>query len=92
MEELPICVVVPSFNNIANNRYKANMNSILQQNYQNFHIVFIDDASTDQTFNKTLDLIRSRNFPMDRVTMIRNDIQKFAMYNLRRAAMEFCKS
>jgi glycosyltransferase involved in cell wall biosynthesis len=25
------------------------MKSILQQNYKNYHIVFLDDASTDQT-------------------------------------------
>jgi glycosyltransferase involved in cell wall biosynthesis len=67
------------------------MNSILQQNYKNFHIVFIDDASTDQTFEKTLQLINERQFPLNRVNMIKNDKQMFAMHNLRRAAFEFCK-
>lgn len=80
-------MVVPSYNNEANERYRANMNSILQQNYKNYHIVFIDDASTDQTFNKTLELLTKKNFPQKRVHMIRNKEQTFAMHNLRRAAM-----
>jgi glycosyltransferase involved in cell wall biosynthesis len=42
-------VVVPSYNNAANNRHVNNMNSILMQEYSNYHIVFIDDASTDST-------------------------------------------
>ena len=43
------------------------MNSIIQQNYKNFHIVFIDDASTDDTFNQTLQLIYEKKFPLNRV-------------------------
>lgn len=41
--------MVPSFNNAANNRHINNMNSILMQEYSNYHIIFIDDASTDST-------------------------------------------
>lgn len=48
-EELPFCIVVPTFNNIAGDRYKKNIQSIIMQNYTNFHIVIIDDASTDAT-------------------------------------------
>lgn len=43
--ELPFCVVIPSYNNVKNNRYIHNLNSILQQDYSNYRIVFIDDAS-----------------------------------------------
>lgn len=45
-----MCVVVPSYNNIPNNRYKKILNTIYYQNYSNYHIVFIDDCSTDATF------------------------------------------
>ena len=44
-EELPFCIVVPSYKNVANSRYVHNMNSIIQQDYQNYRIIFIDDAS-----------------------------------------------
>jgi glycosyltransferase involved in cell wall biosynthesis len=40
---------VPSYNNVAMDRYIQNINSILQQDYSNYHIVFIDDASDDET-------------------------------------------
>ena len=46
-KELPFCVVVPSYKNVANERYKHNMNSIIQQDYSNYRIIFIDDASED---------------------------------------------
>ena len=45
-----MCVVVPSYNNIPNNRYKKILNTIYYQNYSNYHIVFIDDFSNDDTF------------------------------------------
>ena len=48
-EELPICVVVPTYNNVAEKRYRQNMDSIIQQDYQNYRIIVIDDASSDDT-------------------------------------------
>jgi len=47
--ELPFCVVVPTYNNVANDRYLRNIRSILMQNYVNYHIVVFDDGSTDGT-------------------------------------------
>ena len=47
--EIPICVVIPSYNNVEKDRYKDNLNSVLQQNYSNYHVVFIDDVSEDRT-------------------------------------------
>lgn len=42
-------MVVPTYNNAKDSRHYHNMDSILQQNYSNYHIVFIDDASNDTT-------------------------------------------
>lgn len=44
--------MIPSFNNAVLDRYMHNLNSILQQDYSNYHIVFIDDASDDETADK----------------------------------------
>ena len=46
---MPICVVVPSYNNADKRRYFHNINSILQQDYENYRVIFIDDASDDGT-------------------------------------------
>jgi glycosyltransferase involved in cell wall biosynthesis len=35
--------------NQANERYKRNLDSILQQNYTNYKVYYIDDYSTDKT-------------------------------------------
>ena len=69
---MPFCVTVLSHNNIENNRYVKVMQSILQQEYENYHIVFIDDMSTDQTLAETKKYLEQVDFPTDRVTYIKN--------------------
>ncbi len=49
VEHLPFCIVIPSFNNAKNNLYKKNLNSILQQEYMNYHVVYLDDKSDDDS-------------------------------------------
>ncbi|RYE14457.1 MAG: glycosyltransferase, partial [Rickettsiales bacterium] len=46
--QLPMCVVVPSYNNI--NYYEKNLNSIFCQKYKNYRIIYADDQSTDGTY------------------------------------------
>lgn len=41
--------MVPTYNNAAQDRYRHNLNSILQQQYTNYHVVIMEDASTDGT-------------------------------------------
>jgi glycosyltransferase involved in cell wall biosynthesis len=41
--------VVPTYNNADNNRHISNIRSIAMQNYLNYRIIVIDDASTDNT-------------------------------------------
>lgn len=48
-DEKPICIVVPTFNNVKDYRYRKNIESILQQQYTNYKVVIIDDASQDNT-------------------------------------------
>ena len=47
--ELPICVVVPTFNNVDGDRFKINIDSILNQEYSNYRVIVIDDLSSDKT-------------------------------------------
>ena len=46
-------MIVPSRNNIDDDRFRKVLDTIKMQNYSNYHIVFIDDASTDDTFIQT---------------------------------------
>ena len=78
-------------NNIQHNRYKRAIQSVLQQNYSNYQIVFIDDFSSDDTLNATKKIIREWGFPAERVTLVRNLEKKFATYNIVHAAFEYCR-
>lgn len=46
-EQLPMCITVMSYNNNENKRNIKALQSILQQEYDNYHIVFVDDDSND---------------------------------------------
>lgn len=62
------------------------------QNYSNYHIVVIDDASTDQTGELILKFLREQNkVGEDRYDVIRNSQQMRAMANIRFAAKTYCK-
>lgn len=50
-------IIVPSFNN--EEWVETNVASILNQTYTNYRVVYIDDASTDQTYNKVFSIVNS---------------------------------
>lgn len=58
--------------------------SIVTQKYDNFHVVFIDDASTDGSFEKL-------PAPSDKITLVRNTVRKTALENLHDAILTHCK-
>ena len=62
------------------------------QDYKNFHIVVIDDASTDNTGTliKTY-LINQKYVSADRYQVLTNSFQMKAMPNLRNAALHHCR-
>lgn len=90
-DELPFCLTVMSRNNMEQGRYWKVLETILQQKYSNYHIVFIDDFSIDDTLHQTMKYLRERKFPESRVTFVRNKKQMFATYNIINAAYNFCR-
>ena len=48
LKEHEFVVVVSSFNNDA--YFERNLNSIFSQDYKNYHVIYIDDCSTDNTY------------------------------------------
>jgi len=63
------------------------------QDYRNYHIVVIDDGSTDKTGLLISAYLQNNQTKLenDKYTIIVNVQQKHAMANLRKAAMELCQ-
>ncbi len=78
VEQKSIVVVIPSYNN---SRFcEQNVLSVLNQNYKNFRIIYIDDCSTDDTYEKV----------KDKVSVLRNKKNVGALANLYNA-VHSCK-
>ena len=82
---------MPSNNNIGDDRYRKVLDTVLMQNYSNYHIVFIDDASSDETYSETDRYLKKMGL-RERTQMIRNEKQMFATYNIQNAVHNYCKS
>jgi len=74
--EKPFVVVIPSYNNAA--WYQRNLDSVLSQNYQNFRVIYIDDASPDGTGALVKNYIQGKE---DQVTFIQNRKRVGALAN-----------
>ncbi len=72
-------VVVPSYNNKA--YYRENLDSIVGQQYVHFHVLYIDDASTDGTPDLVQDYIDEHKLH-DKITLVRNQERRLKLYNM----------
>lgn len=81
--EKPFVVVIPSYNNAA--CYKQNLNSVLTQKYQNFRVIYIDDASPDGTGALVKEYLK-KNDPDHRVSLIQNRKRVGALANKYKGA------
>ncbi|MCI0382105.1 MAG: glycosyltransferase family 2 protein [Chlamydiae bacterium] len=75
-------VIIPSFNN--SSYVEKNLQSVLQQKYKNFRLIYIDDHSTDDTYEKASRLIRESGL-QQRAILIRNEENLGALANIYRA-------
>lgn len=72
-------IVIPSYNN---SKYcEKNIISSLNQNYNNFRIIFTDDCSKDNTFEIVEKLVNSHK-NKDKCTLIKNENRIGALENL----------
>lgn len=87
LEEKPLVVVIASYNN--EQWCEQNLSSVFAQNYSNYRIVYINDASTDATKNKVLHFCaqQKKKIPF---AMIDNAQRRGAMENFYRA-ISTCK-
>ncbi len=71
-------IVIPSYNN--REWYQHNIDSALNQAYEHFQVIYIDDASTDGTGHLVEQYIKQHP-RRDRITLIRNKERLGAMLN-----------
>tara|TARA_Y100000310_G_scaffold140279_1_gene139636 strand:+ start:1409 stop:3031 length:1623 start_codon:yes stop_codon:yes gene_type:complete len=72
--------VIPAYNCVS--WVKTNIKSALEQDYDNFEVIYIDDASTDDTKNEL------KNIKNSRLKIISNKENKKALYNIYHAVQE----
>lgn len=75
-----IAIIVPTYNNSRMDVCIRNIESLLQQEYENFHIYIMNDCSTDDTAQKIADYI-DKHPRCDKVTLINNEQRIGAMAN-----------
>jgi len=68
-------ILIPSYNN--QDIVKRNLNSVFFQSYNQFDIVYVDDASTDRTQDVVKDMLKK-----NRGTLIANQCRLGAMENI----------
>ncbi len=81
-EEKPFVIIIPSYNN--SGFCEKNIHSVLEQKYENFRVIYIDDCSTDDTFVKVKDLVE-KSSKKDRFTLIHNETNRGALANFYHA-------
>lgn len=85
-EENTFKIVVPCYN--AEKYIDKCINSIKDQTYKNFQCIILDDASTDETSEKTLSLIEGD----DRFSLVSNDTNIGVVANTHKGIEEICSS
>lgn len=80
-ENQKFVIIIPSYNN---EKYiNKNLTSVLNQDYENYEIIYIDDASKDKTYDISLNILSSQNkVPYQ---LIRNTENQGALSNIYNA-------
>jgi len=80
--ERHIVAVITSYNNAA--WCKRNLDSIFDQQYENYNVIYIDDASTDGTYEMVHAHVKERG-QEQRVAVFRNEKNMGALYGIYHA-------
>lgn len=82
-----IVIITASYKNAE--WYLWNLESVVEQNYENWHLIYVDDCSPDGTGQLVEEYIRMRDLSAN-VTLIHNETRKKALANLY-TAIHMCK-
>ncbi len=85
--ERHIVVVTASYNNA---KYcLRNLDSVFEQKYENYHIIYVNDCSTDSTLATVKNHIQKRGM-QEHVIIVDNDERRGALHNQYNAIHEYC--
>jgi glycosyltransferase involved in cell wall biosynthesis len=74
-----IVVIIPSYKN--SQWVGRNLGTLFAQKYDNYHVIYVDDCSPDDTFDRAEKYVQAMG-QSDRVTLIHNKDRKGALANL----------
>lgn len=78
-EQKKFVIIIPSFNN--EDYVIQNLGSVLNQEYENYRVIYIDDASTDKTLQYAQKYIQNHKCK-NRITLIHNQNNQGALANI----------
>ena len=85
-------MAIVSYNNAKQTRlYLRNLDSIFQQDYQNYHVVFVDDNSDDGQAEYVEKYIVDNKIPKDKITLVKNKEKKGGSPNFINIGHNYCK-
>ena len=85
--EKPLVVIIPSYKN--SQWYQLNLDSIFNQKYSNYRVIYIDDCSPDGTGDLVQQYIHDHGLE-HKITLIKNEVRQGALSNIYRA-IHMCK-
>lgn len=83
-------MVAPTYNNNKDYRYAWHIESLLQQEYSNYRVVIIDDASPDGTSDKIAKYLNWRKVSQDKFILLRNKVRRTALENIYYTTHKYC--
>ena len=83
---------MPSYNNANHRLYLRNLDSLFQQEYQNYHLVYVNDASTDGTGDYVKSYMEENQIPPGKYTIVNNEVNQKNCANTYMVAHKYCNA
>lgn len=71
-------------------RYLWTVESVIQQNYTNFRMIILDDASPDKTYLKVAEHLRWRKASQSQFIVVRSNVNHKPMGNIFYGTDKYC--
>lgn len=78
VEEKAFVITIPSYCNAK--YYEQNLHSVFSQNYDNYRVIYVDDASPDGTYEKVKAYVTEKG-QWHRFILMKNEVNRGSMFN-----------